>query len=543
MTYEEYSKINPRKSTKQPDHIMLSICGDAKHEMCVTWRTSRDIETGYMLISEADKDEFRRVDAVNKEVKTDIDVNMNHWAKPKNLSPGTKYKYTVGNDEYRSGEYTFTTEKENVTKFKFLFFTDQQREDPYLCPDYSVQQELLKDAFSRHPDIDFILTGGDNTNNGENELQWNGMFSGLEGYIESIPFMMTVGNHDSRGYADYFGEDVKKYYAEKAFLFDAQFAESYPKNGPDGLIGENYSFDYGNAHFTVVSVNYQDKLGDWLYNDVKNSDKTWKIGSYHFPIYPVMPEGVNDDSYPWLRKGIEEGRFDVLFAGHEHSFARTYPMTDKGMFEKPSEGVVHFIAGNGGRNIFNTNCRKIWHPKFYPQEVRQYLYMICEIDGDKLTITSYLEDGRTIDYFVLDKGNDSIFPPEPAPVFNQTKMSFKGIIPELAVREQPCEQKDGVFFCAFGSLARANGGVVVKDGKKMSIDFYGHKAELIEGTDIANTPDGQVKLEHEVYRGRKNQLYISVPDCEKLFGVHHQYYEYNNLINFDYDAEKAYIDF
>ena len=41
------------------------------------------------------------------------------------------------------------------------------------------------------------------------------MFSDWK-YIESIPFM-TVGNHDSR-YADYFGEDVKKYYAESVFV-------------------------------------------------------------------------------------------------------------------------------------------------------------------------------------------------------------------------------------------------------------------------------------------------------------------------------------
>ena len=36
-----------RGSTPQPDHIMISIYGDAKTSMAVTWRTSTDVEYGY----------------------------------------------------------------------------------------------------------------------------------------------------------------------------------------------------------------------------------------------------------------------------------------------------------------------------------------------------------------------------------------------------------------------------------------------------------------------------------------------------------------
>ena len=44
ITKEEWKKI--RGSQNNPDHIMLTINGDARTSMTVTWRTSSDIENG-----------------------------------------------------------------------------------------------------------------------------------------------------------------------------------------------------------------------------------------------------------------------------------------------------------------------------------------------------------------------------------------------------------------------------------------------------------------------------------------------------------------
>ena len=57
-------RIKPaRGSTLQPDHIMISIYGDAKTSMAVTWRTSTDVNVGYALYREDGSDEIIRVDA------------------------------------------------------------------------------------------------------------------------------------------------------------------------------------------------------------------------------------------------------------------------------------------------------------------------------------------------------------------------------------------------------------------------------------------------------------------------------------------------
>ena len=47
-----------RGSASMPDHIMLSISDDAKTTMTVTWRTSTDINSGYVLCREENSGEY-----------------------------------------------------------------------------------------------------------------------------------------------------------------------------------------------------------------------------------------------------------------------------------------------------------------------------------------------------------------------------------------------------------------------------------------------------------------------------------------------------
>jgi predicted MPP superfamily phosphohydrolase len=99
-------------------------------------------------------------------------------------------------------------------------------------PDYSYLNKFLKDTLKDNPDVRFILTGGDNTDCGQHEVQWNGMFSGLTGIIEHMPYMMSLGNHDNRGFKDY-EKGIGRYYAEPAEYFDNQLKTLLPYNGPD----------------------------------------------------------------------------------------------------------------------------------------------------------------------------------------------------------------------------------------------------------------------------------------------------------------------
>ncbi|NLA76965.1 MAG: hypothetical protein GX851_03915 [Clostridiales bacterium] len=525
-----------RSSSKKPDRIMLSFSKDPHTTATVTWRTDTSSEGGY-LEYRTENGERLKTPSRNRTIKTDTDESIVHWATAEGLTPGTKYTYTVGNDEIRSAEFSFRTEPENLTKFKFILITDHQRSSPWELPSYDIVRKLLHTALERDGDCAFILTAGDNCDNGQNDIQWNGMFSGLEGIIESIPYMMCTGNHDNRGFMQYLPEPVGKFYLPHADLFDEQFEFSYPHNGPEEFETENYSFDYGNAHFAVFGINRPDLVGDWLYEDLQASDKTWKIGAYHFPVFPVMPEGVTEDSCPWLLRGIARGRLDLLFNGHEHSLARTFPMRDYQMFDRPSQGTVHYIAGNASRGIFCSNAQKMWHSMFYPQEEAVALYCLVEVDTDRLTLTAYLEDGRIADRFTIDKSDDMIYPYALAPVYRNTKVSYKGRMLELASRDHYALNRDGTWYYPFALLAQAIGAQVDRRAGEVFIAMHKTSATFYEGKNVAATSSGDVPLSGGVFRER-DQLYIPIEDAAKIFDMEWHYAERNNVIDFNRQTEE-----
>ena len=526
-----------RAPSAHPDHIMLSISKDPSTTATVTWRTDVTVQKGYIEYKMAGCEKTEKAEAISKYIKSDIDESYVHFAAPKELLPDTKYFYTVGNDEYRSDEYSIKTAPLSLSKFKFLVITDWQNANPPENPDYEPVRRLLLDALKKHPDSRFILSVGDNTNDGQNEVQWNGAFYGLSGIVESIPLMMATGNHDNRGHLTYYPVPTGKFYINHADLFDEKFEYSYPKNGPEGYKTENFSFDYGNAHFAIIGINAQHITGEWLYNDLKNSDKTWKIGAYHFPIFPVMPEGVTDDSYPALKKGIEQGRLDILFEGHEHSFARTFPIKDEQIYDRPSQGTVHYTAGNAGENIYCSNCQKIWHSAFYPQEEPIGLYCVVEIDGKNMKVTACTTDGRIADELIIDKENDIIKPYALAPIYKQTKMAYKGRMLELEARDMYCQRKDGIWFAAFPVLAQGIGGRVIKTETAADVTLYKTRAVFTLDSDIAKTDKGDIKLSAPVFSHR-GQLYVAVSDAAKIFDMEWSYSERNNFFNFNCQTEE-----
>ena len=526
---------NYRFAGEKPDHIMVSISGDAKTSMTVTWRSCLDVKSGYIEYYEKGG-EKKRADAVVKPFKSDVNTSNIFWAKAENLKPGTRYYYTCGSDENRSDEFWFDTEEENLTKFKFIAISDHQKDNDHYNPDYSVLNKFLKDVLAEHPDVKFILTAGDNTNCGQHEIQWNAMFEGMKGVMEHIPYMMCCGNHDNRGFKQYFPNEVDRYYAEPAEFFNAQLEYSYPKNGPEGWQTENYSFNYGNAHFVVFGVNEPELVNEWAIKDIDECGKEWKLGSYHFPIYYSGPNLSNDDAYPMMRECME--KLDVLFSGHEHNFSRSYPIRNEEIFDRPSQGTVHYELGNGHMNPPGTKTLdKVWHCSFYPQEELNCMYALIEIDGDKMTLVSRLNDGRTVDECRIDKEKDEIRPYRTAPIFNRTRLMYKGVDLGLCASETPPVCIDGVWYLPFATLIRFIGGEVSREPGKVTLEVYGKKGIFTEGSSLVQTDKGEVDLGAKVFRGNAGQLYMPVDGSCKVFGMKWAYAARNNFITVECSNE------
>ncbi len=526
-------KPNLRLATEKPDHIMVSISGDAKTSMTVTWRMSLDVTEGYVEYYEKGG-EKKRVDAIVKPFKSDVNTSNISWATPSNLKPGTRYYYTCGSSENRSEEYWFDTEEENLTKFKFIAISDHQKDNDHYNPDYSTLNEFLKDVLKKHPDVKFILTAGDNTNCGQTDVQWTGLFEGLKGIIEETPIQFCMGNHDDMGFSSYFTKE-DKYYSEYAEYFTNQLWGSYDHNGPKDRPIANYSFDYGNARFSIIGTSGYEEMNQFLI-DMADTDKTWKFAAHHFPVCYSGPCIENDDTYPALRDGMD--KYDVVFSGHEHSFARSYPRRGEGLFDKPSEGTVHYNLGSSNRNPPGTRVvPKVWNAKTYAHEEDLSMFSIVTIDGDKCTLTAYVEDGRIIDMSTIDKEKDLITPYDPAPVYNKTRIKFKGYDLGMCASLTLPQIIDGIVYIPIGQLINFIGGDVERTTGKIKIGVYGKTSEFTENSATVITQDGEYEMEAPCLRLAEGQLFAPAYGFCKNLRMTPYFYEHNNFITIESNTE------
>ena len=86
---------NYRFATEKPDHIMLSISGDARYSMTVTWRMCADIESGYVEYYEKDG-EKKTVEAIVKPFKSDVNTSNIFFARIENLKQGSDFAKKLG---------------------------------------------------------------------------------------------------------------------------------------------------------------------------------------------------------------------------------------------------------------------------------------------------------------------------------------------------------------------------------------------------------------------------------------------------------------
>lgn len=534
ITREEWKSI--RGSSPRPDQIMLSIKGDAARSMTVRWRTDTTVDAGYALYREKGSNDWRKAVAEKITFETDMDESCFFFADMTGLFPETEYEYTCGSAENRSESFAFKTAKADATKFSFLCISDVQAGDAEPPADYSVLGEVLKEVLSQHPECEFILTAGDNTNCGQTDIQWTGLFEGLKGICESMPIMFCMGNHDDMGFSNYFTKE-NKYYSEHAEYFTNQLWGSYAHNGPEGWIVANHAFDYGNAHFCICGTSGYEEMNEWLLKNAAESDKKWNFAVHHFPICYASPVMECEDTYPTMRDGMD--KFDVVFSGHEHSFARSYPRRGEGLYDKPSEGTVHYCLGSSHRNSPGARVvSKIWNVKTYCHEEDISMFSVVNIDGDKCKMTAYIEGDKVVDACVIDKAADTITPCDPAPVYNCTRIAFKGYdLGMCAIGLEP-RNINGVWYVPVGQIVNFIGGEVLRTEGKIRVEVYGRASEFTENSKKVITDKGEYEMEAPCLRLNRGQLYAPMHGFCKNLRMKPYYYEHNNFITIESEVQE-----
>lgn len=337
-----------------------------------------------------------------------------------NLRYDTRYRYRVGSPAHKSFSESavFKTRPENIEDFTFLYMSDSQDGDAEYG---SLWKMAFEHAKAHHSEAAFLLHGGDIIQNSGDEKLWKNMFEDIREYAMSLPIMPASGNHDYwRG----------GYLLGRLHLINDHFNISLCEQNTEN--GIYYSFDYGHCHFTVLnSGDFIETNGglkktqlDWLENDLKRTEKKWKIVMIHNPIHSPGKYGSQDGWWTVPKKALKPqltpifGKYhvDLCLCGHDHVYSKSYPVTEydqpcigyhyennvidgiAAKFAVRPHGTIHHLAGCCGAQ----NREPIEYIK------GQHLRYLEEFEAMKENASAYSavsisENTLCVHYYMLDK--------------------------------------------------------------------------------------------------------------------------------------------
>ena len=106
---------------------------------------------------------------------------------------------------------------------------------------------------------------------------------------------------------------------KKAFLDAA--GKAFPRMA-------NFSFDYGNAHWTVLDANATStgptaSSAAWVARDLAAAKgATWRFVGFHQPGFNSSKKHFDEQHMRLLAPVFEAGKVDVVFNGHVHNYQR-----------------------------------------------------------------------------------------------------------------------------------------------------------------------------------------------------------------------------
>lgn len=339
---------------------------------------------------------------------------------------------------YEGNALTFTTAVgRDVDAFEFLTIADIQGMIQSMYDNsHEAVDALLKD--DRVNAFDFILNAGDMCDNGKNFNQWGMALDTYQDLTLNTSVFFTSGNHENNtgamgryfNYTEKVGEEVK------------------------AISGEYYSFDYANAHFTVLNTNdaSTDGLGEaqleWLKNDLANTDAKWKFVLMHKSLYSAGSHAFDGEVKAMrgqLTTLFAEQGVNVVFGGHDHSYTTTYLVDKDGkVVDKTSkdgvrytgDGVLYITLGTLGTKFYNYRENDMTTDKFNKDDsilhtLDSQTFGKVKVEGDTITFTGYYFNRATgkIDQI----GNSTVLGTTPIKDNKLTVILLSTLIPGVAV--------------------------------------------------------------------------------------------------------------
>ncbi|MHC4445906.1 MAG: metallophosphoesterase [Planctomycetota bacterium] len=282
-----------------------------------------------------------------------------HRVRITSLQPGTKYAYRVkvGKSVFTD---VFTTKPASTDRVRFVIIGDDKN-----WGDRWQNSPLPRHLESKQPD--FILILGDLANNGLRHDNWPQHWRRWASIMGHIPIIPCRGNHERDGRKD----------PDNDF-----FAKYHDLPGGEPLT----SFDWGPAHFAMISFTHWGQAPRLFDKDLSKTDKKWKITGAHFPIYGTGYFSPTDSrkalGYSRLVAVFDKHNVDLFGCGHNHMYERCFALR-KGKRDD-RKGTVYLVQG--GRVEGN-------YPDYFSAKVAKDMdfphYTLVEVSEDMMELRSY----------------------------------------------------------------------------------------------------------------------------------------------------------
>lgn len=308
-----------------------------------------------------------------------------HRARVSGLHPDRAYGYAVFADGRRVGGGTIHTSPVEARAYKFAVLGDTGRASP---------QQFSIGARMAEMKPDFVLHTGDVVYPGGERLDYpDKFFAPYAALLTSVCLWPVLGNHDA---------------GEPTLGGDYLGVFELPENGPAGATAEaNYWFDYGETRIVAIDTNVEEgelsgRVAGWLRTALKDERPRWRFVLMHHPPYTVGKHRPDERVQRVLVPIFEECRVDLVFAGHDHLYERTHPMSG-GTRAESGTGVVYVVSGAGGAQLYKARP-VVERPEHFAVVYDQtHGFTWIEVNGDELRLRHLSVSGETIDDWSMSK--------------------------------------------------------------------------------------------------------------------------------------------
>ena len=301
-----------------PQQLTMHVGTDASTSVNFAWTTDKQVQT-VLKVNKKGETESTTFNGTNA---LGAGSRYFHKVEVTGLTPDTEYEYTAGvGANTLTGTFETAPEAGNKDGFTFTYITDPQISNAV----NSIAAGATFNELSKITDSAFTYIGGDLTDTGSNETQWNLFFhnggafprAGAD-FLKNNLISVTQGNHDNATFNGHI-------------------------NVPNQS-GGAYAFDYGPAKYVILNtendspeeLKAQEELLRTEAEKAKENGQ-WIFVGMHKAIYTGASH-ITDNNIIELRKYwspiFAELDIDVVLQGHDHVFSRGF-VNDQGVNAKP----------------------------------------------------------------------------------------------------------------------------------------------------------------------------------------------------------------